>query len=70
MDRELERALRSIDEAVEQVRTQKPVSLTADYLRAIAAVEALAENRSGADKSRVWSEYVEMVRHFQQARRL
>jgi hypothetical protein len=70
VDRELELAIRGIDEAVEHMRSQKPAALAEDYLHAIAAVEALPENRSGVDKSRVWWEYAEMVRHFQQARRL
>jgi hypothetical protein len=49
MDPGVVRALKILDE-VEPIPTG-PVALSPEYLRAVAAVEALPENRSGADKS-------------------
>ena len=53
MDPELERALRGLEKAAEFARTYR-FEMTDDYLALIAKVEALPENRRGADKSWVW----------------
>jgi hypothetical protein len=49
----LEDALRALDEAVELAKSIQ-IELTDDYLQLIAAVEALPQNQSGADKSGRW----------------
>jgi hypothetical protein len=46
----LEDGLRALREATELAKTIR-IDLTEDYLRLIAAVEALPQNQSGADKS-------------------
>ena len=53
MDPELERALRALDEAAEFAKSYR-FEMTEDYLALLAQVEALPQNRSGADKSWVW----------------
>ena len=53
MDPELERVLRGLDEAVEFAKSYR-FEMTEDYLALIARVEALPQNRPGADKSWVW----------------
>ena len=53
MDSELERVLRGLDEAVEFAKSYR-FEMTEDYLALIARVEALPQNRPGADKSWVW----------------
>jgi hypothetical protein len=53
MDRELERALRGLEEAAEFARTYR-FEMTEDYVQLIARVEALPTNQSGADKSGRW----------------
>lgn len=49
----LEDGLRALAEATELAKSIR-IELDDDYLRAIAIVEALPENQSGADKSWVW----------------
>jgi hypothetical protein len=49
----LEDGLRALDEAAALAKDIR-VELTEDYLRLIAAVEALPQNQSGADKSGRW----------------
>jgi hypothetical protein len=49
----LEDGLRALREASESAKSIR-VDLTEDYLQLIAAVEALPENQSGADKSGRW----------------
>lgn len=45
------------------------VSLSRDYLRRIARLEAIPENASGADKTWVHKAHADAVRHFGSARR-
>lgn len=53
MDPELERVLRGLDRAAEFAKTYR-FEMTDDYRALIAQVEALPQNRQGADKSWVW----------------
>ena len=53
MDAEIERALRILDESVEQAKTIR-IEVDEGYRRAIALAEALPQNQSGADKSGRW----------------
>jgi hypothetical protein len=53
MDPELERALRALEEAAEFAKSYR-FEMTEDYLALLAQVEALPQNRPGADKSWVW----------------
>ena len=53
MDAELEHALRGLDEAVEFAKSYR-FEMTEDYLALLAQVEALPQNRPGADKTWVW----------------
>ena len=53
MDPELERVLKGLDDAVEFAKSYR-FEMTADYLALLAQVEALPQNRTGADKSWVW----------------
>jgi len=67
----VERALRALDEIHRTVPLEtRPVVLSAEYLRAVAQVEALAENQTGADKT--WVERVvrQSREHFASARRI
>ena len=59
----LEDGLRALREAAEQARSIC-IDLDEEYLRAIAAVETLPQNRSGADKSWVWRTIDSSDRHF------
>jgi hypothetical protein len=49
-----ERALRILDEISRAPRETGPVTLSPDYVDAIAQVESLPENQSGSDKSWVY----------------
>jgi hypothetical protein len=49
----LDDGLRALAEATELAKTIR-IELTDDYLRLVAAVEALPQNQSGTDKSGVW----------------
>jgi hypothetical protein len=53
VDPDLARALRALDEAAEFARTYR-FELSDDYLALIDAVEGMARNQSGADKSGRW----------------
>lgn len=53
MDRDLERVLRRLNEAVEFARTYR-FEMTDDYRELIARVEAMPRNQSGADRSGRW----------------
>jgi hypothetical protein len=69
MDSAADKALRAIDEAVAEVaRLSGPVTLDADYLRAIERVEAMPENQSGADKTWVSEAQRQFREHFRRAR--
>jgi len=50
---ELERVLRSLEEAAEFAKTYR-FEMTDDYLALIARVEAMPQNQSGTDKSGRW----------------
>jgi len=63
----LEDGLRSLDEAAALAPSIR-VELDQEYLRAIAIVEALPENQSGADKSWVWRMEYAFREHFRRAR--
>ena len=49
----LEDGLRALRDATE-LAAHIPIELTEDYLRRIVQLEAMPQNRSGADKSYVW----------------
>jgi hypothetical protein len=73
VDEETKDAFAAIDRAVAWVREQRKTGwppLSAEYLRAVAAVEALPRNQSGADKSWVWEATVRDLEHFARARRV
>ncbi len=53
MNPTLEDGLRALREATELAKTIR-IELTEDYLRLIAVVEGLPQNRSGADKTGRW----------------
>jgi hypothetical protein len=63
----LEDALRSLDESV-ALAESITIDLDEEYLRAIAIVEALPENQSGADKSWVWRMEHAFREHYRRAR--
>lgn len=69
MDAATERALEAIDRAVAEVRLQEtgPVLLSAEYRAAVRAVEGLAQNQSGADKTWLWASVERDRRHFSEA---
>jgi hypothetical protein len=64
MDPDARRALRLLNEVAASVPAHEPVELDADYLELVAAVEALPENQSGADKSWLWERYAAYRSHF------
>ena len=71
MDRDVERALRALDEAAQFARTYR-FELSDDYLEMIEAVEARPQNQSGSDKSGIWRAvraYRETFKHMQISRR-
>jgi hypothetical protein len=63
----LEDGLRSLREATALARTIR-IHLDEEYLRAIALVEALPENQTGADKSWVWEAESCFRDHYRNAR--
>ena len=65
----LDDGLRALREATEQARSIR-IDLDARYLRAIALVEALPSNQSGADKSWVWRTDHAFREHFRRVRRV
>jgi hypothetical protein len=65
-----DKALRAIDDAVAEVsRLSGPVTLDAEYLRAIERVEAMPQNQSGADKTWIREAVERDRRHFARIRR-
>ena len=48
---------------------QGEVRLPRDFLRLVARLEAMPENASGADKTRVHKAHADAVRHFDSAKR-
>ena len=68
MDKELERVFRMLDEVADDAKSIR-VEIDDEYLRAIAIVEALPENQSGADKSWLHSLVDESLTHFAKATR-
>ena len=69
MDSGADKALRAIDAAVAEVsHLSGPVTLDAEYLRALERVEALPENQSGADKTWVAEAQQQFREHFKRAR--
>jgi alkylhydroperoxidase family enzyme len=72
MDAATRRALEAIDRAVAEAgRLQQtgPVFLSAEYRAAVGAVESLAQNQSGADKTWVERARESFRAHFAAARR-
>ena len=65
----LEDGLRALREATE-LAASISIELDAEYLRAIAIVEALPENQSGADKTWVWRMEHAFREHFKRVRPL
>jgi hypothetical protein len=65
----LEDGLRALAESAELAKSIR-IELDEDYLRAIAIVEAMPENQSGADKSWVWRLVDQSARHFARAVRV
>jgi hypothetical protein len=63
MDSELEAVFRMLDDAVERAKSIR-IDLDEPFLRAIAMVEALPENQSGADKTWVHQVVHESNTHF------
>jgi hypothetical protein len=71
MNRDVERALRALDEATEFAKTYR-FELSDDYLSLIEAVEAMPQNQSGCDKTGIWRAvraYRETFKHMQPSRR-
>lgn len=66
MERDLERALRGLEEAEEFARTYR-FEMTDDYVQLIAQVEALAQNQPGTDKSWVGRLIESSARHYRRA---
>jgi hypothetical protein len=64
----LEDGLRALDEAAELARSIR-IDLDSDYLRAIAYIEALPQNQSGADKTWVTRAIASFDRHYADCRR-
>jgi hypothetical protein len=60
----LEDGLRALREATELSRSIR-IELDAEYLRAIAVVEALPANQSGSDKTWVWQAEDAFQRHYE-----
>ncbi len=65
----LEDGLRALAESAELAKSIR-IELDVDYLRAVALVEALPENQSGADKSWVSRLVEQSARHFARAVRV
>jgi hypothetical protein len=65
----LEDGLRALDEAVELAKTIR-IELDDAYLAAIARVEALPQNQSGADKTWVARATLAFQRYFADVRRV
>ena len=65
----LDDGLRALREATEQARSIR-IDLDERYLRAIARVEALPSNQSGADKGWVWRTDHAFREHFRRVRRV
>ena len=63
-----EDALRALEEVAEQAPSIR-IELDAEYLRAIALVEALPHNQSGADKTWVWRLDKGFRDHYKRVRR-
>jgi predicted RecB family endonuclease len=64
----LEDTLRALAQVVEEAKSIR-VELDEEYLRAIAAVEALAQNQSGADKTWVSSLDDAFREHYRRVKR-
>lgn len=64
-----EEAIRLIEEIERAPRETGPVTLSAEYLRAVEQLESDPRNRSGADKSWVARAQSEFRRHYHRARR-
>jgi hypothetical protein len=67
MDASDERALRILDEFGRAPREVGPVTLSEDYLAAIARVESLPENQSGADKTSREASQTAFLNHYRRA---
>ena len=70
MDASDERALEILDQFARLPCEEGPVTLSQEYLHDIATVEALPQNRSGADKSWVHKSLDSFRHHFLRARPL
>ncbi len=66
MDLTVEAALKALQAAAEKAASIR-IELDEAYLRAIATVEALPQNQSGADKSWVWRTIDSSATHFARA---
>jgi hypothetical protein len=64
-----ERALRILNEISRAPRETGPVTLSPDYLDAIAQVESLPENQSGADKTVREATQAEFLNHYRRVAR-
>lgn len=69
MERSLEDVLRMLDEVAEEAKSIR-IDLDDEYRRAIAIVEAMPQNQSGADKSWVGRVIDLSARHFARAVRV
>jgi hypothetical protein len=65
----VEDGLRALREATEFSRSIR-IELDAEYLRAIAVVEALPANQSGSDKTWVWQAEDSFQRHYEHILRI
>jgi hypothetical protein len=70
VDRDTEEALRLLEEVVRSVPEHEVVQLDDEYLRLIAAVEALPENQDGADKAHTMRQLRALQDLYRRARRL
>lgn len=70
VDHETARLLRRIRRIARSTPLRGPVRLSRRYLRAVRQVEALACNRTGADKSWVGRLLASSRQHFRRARRV
>ncbi len=68
VDATTEIALRALAAAEAEVLKMPPVTLSADHLQLVRAVEALPENQDGLDKSWMGKRWSAYRRHFAAAR--
>jgi hypothetical protein len=69
MDEADERVLKILDEFARAPREVGPLALSEEYLAAVARVESLPENQSGADKTSRDAAQTEFLSHYRRVQR-